>query len=143
VTRREGAYADSVREAAFEFGRRLGDEQFRRFLRKGGWRGGDVIITVNEELVDSVLSRTVGTTTPPVLVALRSPAGFAFMTLRPPSRWSALLRVVTRQPLPEPPVVPPDMTMGMLYDAMRRDALSTPQPTPWFTITALDHAVVH
>ncbi|NUP32008.1 MAG: hypothetical protein HOU01_09860 [Streptomycetaceae bacterium] len=135
MTRHEVALATSVRAAAFEFGRQLGDEKFRRFLRKGGWRGGDVIVTVSEEPAETALSRLINTTTPPVLVALRRPSGFVFLTLRPTRWW--------RRRRPQAPAVAPEMTMGMLYDAVKRDALTAPRPTPWFTIKALGHAVVH
>ncbi|MEV0270965.1 hypothetical protein AB0H43_19445 [Hamadaea sp. NPDC050747] len=135
MTRREAAIATSVREAACEFGRRLGDEQVRRFLRRAGWPGGDVIVTVSEEPAEAALYRLITTTVPPVLVALRRPSGFVFLTLRPTRRWRR------RRPLSL--LVAPETTMGMLYDLVRREAVIAPRRTPWFTVKVLGHVVVH
>ncbi|NUR73946.1 MAG: hypothetical protein HOU81_24290 [Hamadaea sp.] len=129
MTRQEMAIAAAVRDAACEFGRRLGDEDLRRFLRKAGWSGGDVIVTVREEPAEAALYRLFTTTMPPVLIALRRPSGFVFRTLRPTRRW--------RRKRPLTLMVAPETTMGMLYDDVRRDAVSAPRPTPWFTIRAL------
>ncbi|MCP2325021.1 hypothetical protein HDA40_003528 [Hamadaea flava] len=133
MTRHEAAIAASVRDAALELGRRLGDEDFRRFLRKGGWRGGDVIVTVSQEPAEAALSRLITTTTPPVLVALRRPSGFVFLTLRPTRWWH-------RRQRPLASAVAPETTMGMLSDWVRRGTVVAPRPTPWFTIRTLGRA---
>jgi hypothetical protein len=131
-----------VRTAAFVFGRRLGDPAFRKKLRDHGWRGGDVIVTVPEELVDSAMTRALKTTKPPVLVALHRQGGFSFLTLRPRSRWRTVLRRLIAHQTPRPLAVDENLTMGLLFDQLRRDSERAPQPTPWFTVKTMDHAAV-
>lgn len=114
------------RQAMFEFGRQLGNPDFRKVLAalNRNLRDQDVIVAVDSTTLAHVLDRVFTRTRPPAIVAIRrpnAPLGFVFMRID-----SA--RVPTPDDVDRVLGPTPESSIGMLYDTMAASSSSADVP---------------
>lgn len=102
------------REAAVEFGRRLGDPSFRRIVADHGCNADqDVVVALDETPAVEVFERVFTRCRPPALVAIRRPQachGFVLVLVVP----AADVDTASSETAPTDEKV----SIGMLYDSM-------------------------